>query len=149
MNGELTASAVSAAAPPAVWEVLLDGRRWSLWNSGVEWLWFEHEPAPGSPATIKFKRVRQTAVIVDDLVACQRFALRLTIGPIARLRVAWKLSQTGDGTRIDAAVTIGGIASGLLLRRPAKRLGRALPAHLERLAAHAVEQELKKNARSA
>ncbi len=137
MTWSAAASAVSAASPQAVWAVLLDGRRWSLWNPGVEWLWLEGDPAPGTLATLKLRGVRQTALVLEAAAAPQRFALRLTVGPVARLAMSWTLSPLAGGTRIDAEVHTTGIAEQLLLRRPARRVGAALPAHLERLAAYA------------
>lgn len=146
MIWEQTATAVSAAAPQTVWDVLLDGRRWSFWNPGVEWMWLEGDPVAGTLATVKLRRVRQTAFIIQEAVAPERFAIGLRIGPIAQLHVRWTLRPQAQGTRIDAAIAIAGVAAGLLLERPAKRVARALPAHVERLAARAFEEE-QKNAR--
>ncbi len=143
MTPGAAASAVSAAPPQAVWDVLLDGRRWSFWNPGVEWLWFEGDPAPGTLATIKLKGVRQTALVIGEARPPEIFVLRLTIGPIARLALTWRLAAHGAGTRIDAVVAIDGIASGLLLGRSARRLEKAIPSHLERLAVRALEEQQK------
>ncbi len=145
MNWQHTERAVSAAPPQAVWDVLLDGRRWSFWNPGVEWMWLEGDSAPGNLATIKLKRVRQTAFVIREALPPQRFVIGLTVGPIARLELAWTLAAEAHGTRIEANVSIAGVAAGLLLRRPALRVAAALPGHVERLAARAVEQQ--KNAR--
>lgn len=139
MNWERTAWAVSAAAPAAVWAVLLDGARWSFWNPGIEWMWLEGEPAAGTLATIKLKGVRQTAFVIRELVPAQRLVLGLTVGPVARLELTWTLGEHDGGTRIDAGVAIAGIAAGLLLERPAQRVAQALPAHAQRLAARALE----------
>jgi hypothetical protein len=147
MRWDYTVSALCAAPPAAVWAVLLDGRRWSFWNPGVEWLWFEGEAEPGTLATIKFKRVRQTALVIEEALSPQRFALALTVGPVARMRVTWTLAAQGTGTRIEAAVAVRGVAAGLLLKRPAKRVADALAGHLERLGARACEPN-EKNARS-
>jgi hypothetical protein len=143
MTWEQAASALSAAPPQAVWDVLLDGRHWSAWNPGVEWMWLEGEPAPGTLATVKLRRVRQTAFTIEEAVVPQRFALGLTVGPLARLRLTWTLAAHAAGTRIEAAVAIAGVAAGLLLRRAAVRVAQALPAHLERLAARALEEQEK------
>jgi hypothetical protein len=140
------ARADSAAPPQAVWDVLLDGRRWSFWNPGVEWMWLEGPGAPGTLVTIKLKGVRQTALVLTELLPPRRFGLALTIGPIARLDLTWTLSARETGTRIDAAVATSGLAGGLLLGRSAERIARALPGHLERLAAYAFDGD-KKNAR--
>jgi len=143
MIWEQSASALSAAPPQAVWDVLLDGRRWSFWNPGVEWMWLEGDPAPGTLTTIKLSRVRQTAFVIEEAVPPQRFALRLTVGPVARLQLTWTLAANAAGTRIDAAIAIAGIAAGLLLKRSAERIAQAIPAHLERLAARACEEHQK------
>ena len=146
MRWGYTVSALCSAPPAAVWDVLLDGRRWSFWNPGVEWLWLEGKAEPGTLATIKFKRVRQTALVIEEALSPQRFALALTVGPVARMRLTWTLAPQGAGTHIEAAVAVGGVAAGLLLKRPAKRIAQALAGHLERLAARACEQN-EKNAR--
>jgi hypothetical protein len=128
--------------------VLLDGRRWSFWNPGVEWLWLEGEPVAGTLATIKLKGVRQTAFIIDEAVAPQRFGMHLTVGPVARLEVRWTLAQCAAQTRIEATIAVAGVAAGFLLKRPAQRVAQALPSHLERLAARAHEaDEARKNTR--
>jgi hypothetical protein len=137
MRWEQTATALSAAAPHAVWAVLLDGARWSFWNPGVEWMWLEGEPAPGTLATIKLSGVRQTAFVIRELLPAQRLTLGLTVGPVARVQLTWTLTPDTAGTRIDAEIAIAGIAAGLLLEGPAKRVARALPGHLERLAMRA------------
>jgi hypothetical protein len=141
MTWQRTASAVSAAPPQAVWDVLLDGRRWSFWNPGVEWMWLEGDPAPGTLATFKLTRVRQTALVIEEAAPPHRFVLRLTVGPVARLQLTWTLAAHGAGTRVEAAVAIAGIAAGLLLKRSAERIAQAIPAHLERLAARASEEQ--------
>jgi hypothetical protein len=146
MTWEYSASAISTAPPQAVWDVLLDGRRWSFWNPGVEWMWLEGAIEPGTLVTIKLKRVRQTALVIAEAVPPQRFALVLTIGPVARLRVTWALAPQAAATRIDAAVAISGFAAGLLLKRSAQRVAQALPGHVERLAVRACEEQ-EKNAR--
>ena len=65
MTWERTAGASSAAPPERVWEVLLDGRRWSLWNPDVEWMTVEAALEPGGLVTLKPKRVRQTAFRIE------------------------------------------------------------------------------------
>jgi hypothetical protein len=143
MTREYTASVVAAASPQAVWDVLLDGRRWCFWNPGVEWMWLEGDLAPGTLATIKLKRVLQTAFVIQEALAPQRFAIRLTVGPIARLELSWTIAAQPAGTRIDAAIAIAGIAAGLLLGRSAKRVAAALPGHIERLAQRALDEQQK------
>jgi hypothetical protein len=139
MNWERSASARSEASPQAVWDVLLDGRRWSFWNPGVEWMWLEGDPVAGTLATIKLERVRQTAFTIEEAAPPHRFALELTVGPVARLRLTWTIAAQEAGSRIEASVAIGGIAAKWLLKRPAERVANALPGHLERLAARAVD----------
>jgi hypothetical protein len=141
-----SAAAESAASPQAVWDALLDGGRWSFWNPGVEWLWLEGDAGPGTPVTIKLRRVRQTALVLTELLPRCRFGLALTIGPVARLDITWTLAAHGAGTRIAAAVTVSGFAGALLLGRSAARIAQALPGHVERLAAYALDGK-EKNAR--
>ncbi len=137
MTWEQTATAHSSANRQAVWDVLSDGPRWSFWNPDVEWMWIEGEPVVGTLATIKLKRVRQTAFTIVDIAGAQRLALRLTVGPVARLDLSWTLRDEAMGTRIDCQVRITGIAAGPLLKAPAERIASALPASLERLAKRA------------
>jgi hypothetical protein len=137
LTWESAAAAVSSAPLQAVWDVLLDGRRWSFWNPGVEWMWIEGEPVPGTVATVKLRRVRQTAFVIDEITPPHRFAIRVTVGPIARLRLTWTLTPHGRGTRIESVVAIDGVAAGFLLQRPARRVAQAMPATLERLAEYA------------
>jgi hypothetical protein len=146
MRWEHRVGALSPAPSQAVWDVLLDGRRWSFWNPGVEWMWLEGDAAPGTLATIKLKRVRQTALRVAEALPPQRFALVLTVGPVARLCLTWSLAAQPTGTHIEAAIAISGLAAGLLLKRPAERIAQALPGHVERLAVRACELQ-EKNAR--
>jgi hypothetical protein len=146
MRWEHRVSAFSAAPSQAVWDVLLDGRRWSFWNPGVEWMWLEGDAAPGTLATIKLRRVRQTAFVVADAVPPEHFALKLTVGPVARLRLTWTLAAQPTGTRIEAAVAICGIAAGFVLKGSAERVAQALPGHVERLALRACQGH-EKNAR--
>ena len=137
MTWERAAAAVSRAPLQAVWDVLLDGRRWSFWNPDVEWMWIEGEPVPGTVATVKLKRVRQTAFVIEEIAPPHRFAIRVTVGPVARLRLTWMLTTHERGTRIESIVAIDGVAAGFLLQRPARRVAQAMPATLERLAEYA------------
>lgn len=140
------AAAVSPASAQAVWEVLLDGRRWSFWNPGVEWMWLEGDARIGTLATIKLKRIRQTALVITEIVPMRRFGLSLTIGPVARVDLSWTLTAGPAGTRIEAEIATSGIAAKLLLERSARRIAQALPGHVERLAAYAGDKQ-EKNAR--
>ena len=137
MTWEERAAALSTASPQAVWDVLLDGRRWSFWNPGVEWMWLEGDAQPGTLATIKLRGVRQTAFTIVEAVAPRRLALALRIGPVARAEIRWTLAEIANGTRIESVVAIAGIAAGLLLKNSAARAAAAMPASLARLAQHA------------
>ncbi len=139
MRWERTAGASAAAPPARVWEVLLDGRRWSFWNPGVEWMWLEGEgpPRPGTLATIKPRRLPQTAFRVEAIAPERLLVLAVTFGPVATMRLRWELSPDGAGTAIAQTVSIGGPLAGLLLKRAAERIAGAMPGNLERLAARA------------
>ena len=137
MTWERTAAATSPAPPARVWDVLLDGRRWSLWNPGVEWMTVEGPPEPGTVLTMKPKGAPQTAFRIEAAVPQRVLALVVTFGPVAAMRLRWELSPDGDGTAIVQTVAISGPLAGLLLRRAAERIANAAPGSLERLAARA------------
>ena len=128
----------SAAAPPArVWEVLLDGRRWSLWNPGVEWMLLEGPLVPGTILTMNPRRLPQTAFRIEEVVPQRLLALAVRFGPVATLRLNWRLTPDGDGTSLAQTVEIDGPLAGPLLKRAAVRIAGAMPGNLERLAARA------------
>jgi uncharacterized protein YndB with AHSA1/START domain len=138
MRWESTAGASSAAGPEDVWAVLLDGRRWSLWNPGIEWMVLEGPPQPGSLLTMKPKRLRQTAFRIEQVEANRLLALVVTFGPVAALRLRWALKPEPAGTTIVQTVAISGPLAGPLLRRAARRIAAEMPATLARLAVRAV-----------
>ena len=138
MTWERTAGASSAAPPERVWEVLLDGRRWSLWNPGVEWMTVEGALEPGGLLTMKPKGVRQTAFRIEAVRQQRLLALAVRFGPVATLRLRWELAPVAGGTQIVHTVAIAGPFAGLLLRRAAERIADAAPASLERLAVRAL-----------
>ena len=137
MSWERTAGASSAAAPERVWDVLLDGPRWSLWNAGVDWMAVEAALVPGALLTIKPKGAPQTAFRIEAAQPRRLLALAVRFGPVATLRLRWELTAEAGGTTIVQTVAIGGPLAGLLLRRAARRIGDAMPASLERLAVRA------------
>jgi uncharacterized protein YndB with AHSA1/START domain len=103
-----TAVARSAAPPERVWTRLVDGMRWREWSPGTDWMVVEERLEPGGIVTIKRKRGRQTAFRIEAANAPHRFALLLTFGPVASLRIAWMLEADGAGTRITQTVETGG-----------------------------------------
>ncbi|HEX3462558.1 MAG TPA: SRPBCC family protein [Candidatus Elarobacter sp.] len=128
----------SAAAPPArVWEVLLDGRRWSFWNPGVQWMVLEGPPVPGTLVTVKPRRLPQTAFRIEAIEPPRLLALAVRFGPVATLRLRWELAPHGEGTSIAQTVEVDGPLAGPLLKRAAGRIAEAMPESLERLAARA------------
>ncbi len=137
MTWERTAGASSAALPERVWDVLLDGRRWSLWNPGVQWMTVEGALEPGGLLTMKPKGAPQTAFRIEAVRPDALLALAVRFGPVATLRMRWELAPDGDGTAIVQTVGTTGPLAGLLLRRAAQRIGDAMPANLERLAVRA------------
>jgi uncharacterized protein YndB with AHSA1/START domain len=138
MTWERTAGASAAVAPERVWDVLLDGRRWSLWIPGVEWMTVENALQPGGLLTMKPKGLRQTAFRIEAVRLQRLLALAVRFGPVATLRLRWELAPVPGGTQIVHTVGIAGPFAGLLLRRAAERIAHDAPASLERLAARAV-----------
>lgn len=139
MTWERSAGAGSAAAPERVWSVLLDGRRWSLWNPAVEWMTLEGPPIPGTVVTIKPKRMRQTALRIEQAVEGRLLALVLTFGPLATMRLRWDIAPESGGSSIVQTVAIAGPLANLVLRRAAQRIGDEMQPALQRLAVRATE----------
>ena len=128
------AAVTSAARPEQVWERLVDGRRWSAWNGAAAWMVCEGPCAPGGYVTIKPKRGRQTAYHIDAADPPHRFAIRLTFGPLAELRLAWSVAAAPEGSRIEHEVAVDGPLAGLLVGGMARRALAAAPQDLARLA---------------
>jgi uncharacterized protein YndB with AHSA1/START domain len=138
MTWERTAGASSAAPPARVWNVLLDGRRWSQWNPDVDWMTVEAALEPGGLVTFKPKGGRQTAFRIEAVQPERLLALAVRFGPVATMRLRWELAPEAGGTTIVQTVGIAGPLAGMLLRRGAQRIADALPANLARLAVRAV-----------
>jgi hypothetical protein len=128
---------LAAADPLAVWDVLVDGRRWGELNADLAWMWVDESLAPGAYLTIKPMRGRQTAYVIEDVVPQRRFAIRLQFGPAAHLRRTWTLAPEGAGTRIVETIEISGFAAGWLVQKRAEGLAAAAPQTLAKLAARA------------
>jgi uncharacterized protein YndB with AHSA1/START domain len=139
MTWQRTAGATAAARPEQVWRVLLDGRRWSQWNPGVEWMTLEGPPEPGTVLTMKPKGAPQTAFRVEAASPNALLGLVVTFGPLASMRFRWDLAPVAAGTSIVQTVAIGGPLAGLLLRRAAERIAGGMGDNLERLAARSAE----------
>ncbi|MEO7040363.1 MAG: SRPBCC family protein [Candidatus Elarobacter sp.] len=137
MRWERTAGTTAAASPEQAWDVLLDGRRWSSWNPGVEWIVVEGPLVSGSVLTMKPNGGPQTAFRIESVVPNRLLALVLTIGPVADLRLRWELAAVDVGTTIAQTIAISGPLAGVLLRRTAQRIAGGMAANLERLAARA------------
>ncbi|MFN2459282.1 MAG: SRPBCC family protein [Candidatus Velthaea sp.] len=141
MNWERTAATDASAAPGAVWRTLLDGRRWSEWNAAAEWMVVEDGLVPGRHVTIKPKRSRQTAFTLEAAIPERLFAIRVTFGSLAALRLRWTLDPAGPGTRIGQTVAISGVAAAVLLKKRAEKIAAAMPHDLERLARRSTEKD--------
>jgi uncharacterized protein YndB with AHSA1/START domain len=141
MRWERTAEVSSAASPEQIWSALLDGRRWSFWNPGVEWMTVEGPLQPGTVVTLKPKGAPQTAFRIEAVEPQRRLVLRVTFGPVAALRLAWGLTAHGAGTTLAQRVAIEGPLAGVLLRRAAERIAGGMEASLERLALNALAPE--------
>lgn len=96
------------ADPRRVWDRLVDGRRWQEWSPASDWMVAEGPLEAGEFVTIKRKRGRQTAFRIETADAPHRFALLLSFGPVARMRIAWTLEPEGTGTLIRQTIETGG-----------------------------------------
>jgi uncharacterized protein YndB with AHSA1/START domain len=141
VSWEATASAHAEASPERVWAVLLDGRRWSRWNAGVEWMVLEGEPVAGTVVTTKPRGAPQTALRIEEAVPARRLALLLTIGPLAALRLRWELQPRDGATEIVQTVATSGPLAATLVQRAARRIAGGMAQNLVRLAALAREDD--------
>ncbi|BDE05440.1 hypothetical protein WPS_07160 [Vulcanimicrobium alpinum] len=137
LTWERSAQAVSSAPPERVWAVLTDGRRWSQWNAGVQWIEIEGPLAPGTLLTMKPKGAPQTAFRIAAALPPHLLAFAVTFGPLATLEFRYELRPEGAQTAIVQTIGIGGPFAAPLLRKRAERIADAMPANLERLAARA------------
>ena len=129
-----THEAHADALPAAVWARLVDGPHWGEWNPDIAWMWVDEALTPGAYLTIKPRRGRQTAYVIEDVVPERRFAIRLQFGPAAQLRQTWTLALAAGGTRIVHTIETAGFAAGWLVRKRAERLAAAIPGILAGLA---------------
>jgi hypothetical protein len=141
MTWERTAEASSAAAPDRLWAVLLDGRRWSEWNPGVQWMTLEGPLAAGSVLTLKPAGAPQTASRIEAVVPERLLALAVRFGPVASLRLRWEIEPRDGGARIVQTVAIAGPLAGMLLRNAALRIASGMHANLVRLTERAATAE--------
>jgi uncharacterized protein YndB with AHSA1/START domain len=139
MSWERTAEASSTAPPARVWEALLDGRCWSEWNHGVEWMTVEGPLAPGTLLTMKPRGAPQTAFRIEAVVPGRKLALVVTFGPVAALRFRWELAPAAHGTSIRQTLGTSGPLARVILRRAAERIAGGMAANLERLAQRAAQ----------
>jgi hypothetical protein len=121
------------ASVAEVWAAIVDGRRWSFWHDGFEWMWIEGPLEPGSTLTLKPRRYRQTAFVLEEIVAERRFVFATSFGPVARVRVAFDVEPLARGTRIAYAVVADGVLGGLGVRMIGRRLADGAEAALARL----------------
>lgn len=133
------AASPSTAPPERVWNVLLDGLRWSEWNRGVEWMTVEGPLAPGALLTMKPRSGPQTAFRVEAVREARLLGIVVTFGPLAALRFSWELQPAGGGTSLVQTLAISGPLAGPILRRRAEAIAAAMPENLERLAARAAQ----------
>ena len=125
----------STAAPQAVWDRLTDGLRWADWSEASEWMVVESALDAGRYVTVKRKRSRQTAYQIDAAEPPKRLALVLTFGPVAMLRIAWRLEAAGSGTRIVQTVESDGPLRRWLSDKLARKTADMLSGDPARLAA--------------
>lgn len=92
----------------------------------------------GTVVTLKPKGAPQTALRIAEVREWEKLELIVTFGPLAALRLRWKLAPADRGTTITQTVAIEGPLSGLLLRRAAERIAGGMHENLERLAARAL-----------
>jgi hypothetical protein len=133
-----SSEARSAAAPEAVWARLIDGLRWSEWSPASDWMVVDETLETGAYVTIKRKRGRQTAYRIEQADPPRRLALLLTIGSVARLRIAWTLAPDAGGTSIRQTIESDGLLRRWLTDPLARKAARTLAEDPARLAVRAI-----------
>jgi hypothetical protein len=130
-----SSEARSSAGAATVWARLIDGLRWSQWSPASDWMVVDEALEAEQYVTIKRKRGRQTAYRIEQADAPERLALVLTIGSVARLRIAWTLVSENGGTLIRQTVESDGPLRRWLTDPLARKAARTLDGDPERLAA--------------
>lgn len=128
MSWESTAALQCAASPQALWEVLLDGRGWSRWLEGLEWMFVEGALEPGTLMTVKPRRFLQTALTIERVQAPAALAFGTTFGPLARLDVRFEIAAEEAGARIEQRVRVEGVLGEMLAKGLARKLAADEPA---------------------
>lgn len=129
---EASHSERSSASPAAVWALWADAKRWPEWNEQLDWAEVAGELAPGTQATVKFKRGGRMVFQVADaeperLLTCEA---RL---PLARYGHEHRVEPRGAGSEITHRLYLRGPLAGLfsvLFGR--KRLRQAVVRFVER-----------------
>jgi hypothetical protein len=104
-------------------------------------MFFEGPPVRAAVATIKLRRSRQTAFVVEELEPERRLVLGTEFGPVARVRVTFDLEPRPGGSLIRYSVSTEGPLSGVAVRLLGAKLARGAPEMLERLAHYACAAE--------
>ncbi len=141
MHWERTATVRSPATVARLWDAIVDGRRWSFWHAGFEWMWLEGPLEKGAIATIKARGVRQTAFTVREVVPEQRLAFETTFGPVARVRIAFDLASLEGASSVTYGVTVDGPLGNLAVRMIGRRLAAGADEALARLGEYALAPE--------
>jgi len=112
------ASSTIAAAPDAVWSVLVDGARWAAWDSGVDGV--EGRIAPGEAVTIRSHAApgRAFPVKVVAFEAPGRLVLRggMPLGLFTGERSYTLAPVAGGGTSFHVREEYSGPMLGLIWR---------------------------------
>lgn len=128
------AEAHARVEPQRVWDRLADGLHWAAWSEASDWMVVENTLESGRFVTIKRKRGRQTAYLIETAEAPARLAFVLAFGPMARLRIAWTLVAAASGTDIVQTIESGGPLRRWLSDPLARKAATALAGDPERLA---------------
>ena len=137
MRWESLCSAEGDAPADAVWDAIVDGRRWAFWNDRFEWMWLEGPLERGAVATLKPRRYRQTAFVVKEVEPPRRLRLETSFGPVARVALTFEVQARAAGARVTHQVLVDGPLGGLALRMIGRRLAAGWDAALPRLIEYA------------
>jgi hypothetical protein len=122
----------SSASPAAVWALWADASRWPEWNEQLESGELDGELAPGTGATVKFKRggkMRFTVVAVEP----ERLFIDEAKLPGCRFGHEHRIEPAGAGCEITHRLYLEGATSGLFSRLfGRKRLEKSVVGFIER-----------------